>query len=178
MIQGTKGSWHGEKKASIKPICLPVCKEARSHLGIPPYLIHPILSGGKSVLWSCQQCGKLETAATTPGQQCLTNPHKTFMKPVINGLIRKRAQDFKSQQLHRKCPSLPSRFLYLKSKHKPSIPTGHKVSEQRVSPNLEISRICLESYPCSETTSPPLPEILHVEKGIVGWDEKNAVREK
>jgi hypothetical protein len=61
------------------------------------------------------------------------------MKPVINGLIRKRARDFRSQQLHRKCPFLPPRFLYLKSKHKPSIPTAIKFLSKEFHQTLRLA---------------------------------------
>lgn len=92
-------------------------------------------------------------------------PHKTFMKPVINRSDKEEGSRFQKSAAPLRKPSLPPMFLYLKSKHKPSIPTGYKVSEQRVSPNPEISRICLESYPYSETPSSPLPQILCTDVG-------------
>lgn len=115
-------------------------------------------------------------------------PHKTFMKPVINRPDKEEGSRFQKSAAPLRMPSLPPMFLYLKSKHKPSIPTGCKVSEQRVSPNPEISRICLESYPHSEITSPPLAQILCTDrgghrgarqsKGLGQSDHKSSVTEK
>lgn len=56
-------------------------------------------------------------------------PHKTFMKPVINGPDKEEGSRFQKSAAPLKMPSLPPVFLYLKSKHKLSIPTGCKVSE-------------------------------------------------
>lgn len=53
MMQETKG-FNQQRKSPpptpVQPRVFAVCMEAKSQFGIPPDLIRPILSGGKSVL--------------------------------------------------------------------------------------------------------------------------------
>lgn len=158
MMQETEGARRGQNKA---PVQSPAVRSpgAGGKKSVPDSC--PILStqSYQVVNLSFDLVNNVESWRQLPPplvSRASPFPHKTFMKPVINWPDKEEGSRFQKSAAPGKCPSLPPSFLYLKSKHKASIPTGYKVLSKEFHQTLRLAEL-VWSVAHTQKPSPPPP---------------------